>query len=349
MNEDQLHEFARNLVNYPRKPRKQRRSVHKRWKKRVRKLKPVVLWAENADFTEEQKKEIRWKALYEASDKWTTLFLMMATPNFTELATKLGKSEAQLQTLYQMYHGGSVMTVDPRFILPPHPSPSMRIEREHLPKYEQMGQWVAQRKFNGVHSVIWIFQDKVAMWDRRGITQTFYKLTPSMTRCLLSLNRDPHKELIVVGEVLHSKAKSKITNAQCATHTIVLFDVIYYGDHLTRMTQLERLALLSEMCGNPTVMEPGGFAGSTSRALVVRDDEESHLWLAQVFNDDFLYHFDECIEEDKHKNDKYPEIEGLVLRIKDSRLTVGGSGDVNWLLRCRKPKISTDGTSVYQF
>jgi hypothetical protein len=220
----------------------------------------------------------------------------------------------------------------------------MRIRREDLPTYEAMGKFITQRKFNGTHVVIWVYKDEVMLWDRRGTPLTLYTLTAAQKRNLLSLERDPEKELILCGELLHTKAKSKISNEQAATDTIVLFDVIYYGDHLTQMTQVERLDFLAAICRNPTDKEAGTFRGATKRAFVVRDDGDAHLWLAEVFTKEFDYHFDECFDEDSKGRDKYPEIEGLMLRLAGSKLRSGGSGDVDWLIRCRKFK---DG--IYNF
>lgn len=228
-----------------------------------------------------------------------------------------------------------------RFVNPPHAGSKQIIRRVDLKTYEQMGTWLAQRKFNGTHSVIWIHNDEIALWDRHGVPQTLYKLTPSMKECLLKLKHD--KEMVVVGELLHSKAKSKITNQQVAKDTIVLFDILYYGDHLTAMNQVERLVFLSEICGKPEVMEENS-PGMISRGLVVARKDESNLWLAETFMDDFLYHFDEIIEKDKHGNDRYPEIEGLMLRLKDNHLRAGQKGDVNWMVKCRKYK-----DKVYNF
>jgi len=230
----------------------------------------------------------------------------------------------------------------PRFILPPHPNPHMRIRREDLPLYESMGKYVAQRKFNGTHTVLWIYQDQVVIWDRRGITMTFYRLTEGMNKCLLRLNRDPSKELVMAGEVLHTKAKSKITDKQEATNTICLFDVLMYGDYLTKLTQVDRLELLKEICRDPINLEPAKFPGATQRALMVNQQDEATLWLAETFTEEFQYHYDECCTDqtDKQGRDRYHEIEGLVLRQKDSKIRIGqhGVGDVDWLVRCRKPK-----------
>lgn len=230
----------------------------------------------------------------------------------------------------------------PRFILPPHPPTANKCKREDLDYYESQGLWVAQRKFNGTHVVIWVYRDSVSLWDRRGSHLTLYKLTESMKGCLCNLNLNG-KETVFAGELLHTKAKRKDTDKQAAENTIVLFDVLFHENHLIKINQDERLNLLEELCGNPKELEPGGFFGATKRALIVNQQNESNLWLAERFYDEFSYHFDECMEEDKGI-DKYPEIEGLILRLKNSKLHSNPKRDVEWIIRCRKPK-----NKIYDF
>lgn len=239
--------------------------------------------------------------------------------------------------------------MEPRFILPPHPKSDAHIRRQDLPIYDDLGSFVAQRKFNGTHGVIWIGGDTVSIWDRRGIPLTLYKLNASMRKCLLGLNRDPDKETIIAGEILHTKAKSERTGEQEARDTIILFDILVHkSEPLTQMNQVDRLKLLADVCGNPTKPEGPKFFGATSRALVIAEHQESatdeaHLWLAETFMDDFQYYYDECCYDqlDKQGRDKYKEIEGLVLRQRDSRLQFknGGIGDVDWIIRCRKDRL----------
>lgn len=233
------------------------------------------------------------------------------------------------------------MKLKPTFILPPHPSPRVCIQRKDLPHYESTKQYIAQRKFNGTHSVISIVNDKIGMWERRGNEMTLYKMPDSMKSCLLGLPIAKDRMLTVVGELMHTKAKSKVTDQQELTNTIILFDILVYGDPL-KMNQMDRLKLLDDICGNPKVLEPAKFLGAARRALVVRETNESKLWLAENWLDEFQYHYDECCHDqlDKQGRDRYTEIEGLMLRRKDNVLnfTSKGIGDVNWLIRCRKEK-----------
>ena len=117
-----------------------------------------------------------------------------------------------------------------------------------------------------------------------------------------------------------------------ASFTIVLFDLLFAGVYLASMSAEKRLEELAGCCG-PTQPEERG------RALVVKQVGESNLWLAESFDDDFLFHFDEFWDDDEGGNDKWPEIEGLILRRRDGLLLSGDRlQDVEWMLRCRKPK-----------
>src|SRR6266404_3361584 len=161
------------------------------------------------------------------------------------------------------------------FILPPHPKSSMKIQREDLPFYEGQRIWVAQRKFNGVHVVIWTNGKDVEIWERTGKSLTLYKLTESMKKCLASLAKN--KEIVVVGELLHSKAVNKTTQQQEAKDTIVLFDILKHNKLLTNLSQIDRLVLLAYLCGNPKTLESPKFPGATRRALIVKTEGISNL------------------------------------------------------------------------
>jgi len=157
-----------------------------------------------------------------------------------------------------------------------------------------------------------------------------------MKKCFLALDIDPKQEYIFDGELLHTKAVLQATGQQAAKNTIVLFDLLWAGNYLLNWSFEERYNLLAKLCYNPTELEP------KKRGLVVVTSGESQLWLAEVFKDDFEYHYYEMYEFDTAGNDKYPEIEGLVLKMKGSasRLIKLGQKkyDVDWMMRCRKTK-----------
>jgi len=232
------------------------------------------------------------------------------------------------------------MMKNPRFIFPPHPSPGMMITPEMLPQHEAAHAWVAQRKFNGAHCVIWLYRNQFSIWNRRGEPFGTYQVTEGMKRCLLyGLDRDYDTEYVLDGELLHNKAKIKTTGKQAQENTIVLFDVLFAGKHLTQLTTMGRLDLLYKLAP-PSELETKG------RAWRVDDCDESKLWVAETFHDEFNYHFWEMYEFNDRGEDQYPEIEGLVLKLKDAKNTSVGNrpNDVTWMVRCRKTK-----EKIYQF
>jgi ATP-dependent DNA ligase len=232
------------------------------------------------------------------------------------------------------------VTAVPRFLFPAHPPSSMKITPDMLNYHEQQGAWIAQRKFNGSHAVIWVYQNQVEMWNRQGEPFSTYRPTESMKRCFLhSLNRDYDTEYVFDGELLHTKAKLQSTQKQAADNVIVLFDMLYAGKYLTSLTTMERLELLHKIAP-PTVLEP------KKRAHKICQEDESQLWLAETFTEEFSYRFWEMYEQDTAGFDKYPEIEGLVLKQKDAKNTSLGTrpNDVTWMLKCRKTK-----EKIYQF
>lgn len=219
------------------------------------------------------------------------------------------------------------------FIYPPHPQTKLKIRPESLDRLEQEGGWIAQRKYNGSHCVVHIKKGKVQIWNRIGEPFRTYQLMPSMIGCFLQ-GIDDSLELVLDGELLHTKAKSKITNKQAQTNTIVLYDILFCNRILLQMPFEERYNLLSGICGKPKIYEP------KKRGLAVSKVEESELWLAENFLEEFAYRFYEMYEFDREGNDKFPEIEGLVCkRGKGSFLNIGNTKyDVSWMMRVRKTK-----------
>ncbi len=225
------------------------------------------------------------------------------------------------------------------FFFPPHPSVHFKIPPDQLPNLEKQSGWLAQRKYNGWHSVIHVNRDKniCNLWNRRGKPFEKYQLTPEMRECFF---RQFSGDVVLDGELLHGQAISQITGQQALRHTIVLFDILYLNKNLLTEDFGERIFLLSSICGDPKSLE------IKKRGLVVQEVGESRLWLAQLFQDEFLYRFYEMYDFDSSGLDKYPDIEGLVCkRVKNSRLGLGNiQYDVNWMMRVRKTKEKT-----YQF
>jgi hypothetical protein len=217
-----------------------------------------------------------------------------------------------------------------KFYFPPHPGPKNKIRYVDLPLYDKLNRFVAQRKYNGSHAVI--HYPSMQIWDRRGKPLFSYKMSESMKECFHSLNLK--KEYVFDGEVLHTKAKSKITGKQSATNTIVLFDLLFAGRYLSGVPFIDRMNLLDEVCKHPRQLE------EKNRALLVDNAGVSNLWLAETFNSDFLNKFYEFFDyHAKTGEDKFPEIEGLILKNKAGMLLSGGKlEDNDWIVRVRKEK-----------
>ena len=119
------------------------------------------------------------------------------------------------------------------------------------------------------------------------------------------------------GELLDAK-----TVTPAYKHRIVLFDILFSGKYLFGVDQLSRLDLLRKICGNPCTLEP-----NLGLALQVTEN----LWMLETWEEGFVQHYERLLAQ--------PEIEGLVLRQKISRLDTVGTRqyDAAWILRCRKP------------
>lgn len=202
-------------------------------------------------------------------------------------------------------------------LYPPHPE--SKISSHKLEQYERTGEWLAQRKFNGTHILLYVSKDrKVGIFTRHGTPPAIFSLSKSHVQQILSLNLELGKDYWLNGELLDHKTKSKSYKGK-----IVLFDVLHAGSYLIKkLDQSQRLDLLSEICNHPTELESAGGI-----ALKVTDD----IWMAETWRDNFQKHFQEFLHLD--------EIEGLILRKARSFIDNFGQKQysVPWIVRCRKP------------
>lgn len=207
-----------------------------------------------------------------------------------------------------------------RILYPPRPS--SKIEPATLDSYEtgrRAGKWLCQRKFNGTRIVVYISANREVCYllTRHGESPKQFVLTDGIAAQLCALNLIAGHDYWLDGELLHSK-----TTTPFYKQRIVLFDVLHAGKYLFGVSQLERLAMLNDICRSPSTLEKqGGIALAISE----------NIWLAQTWLDDFPAHFKDKIA--------LPEIEGLVLRLAQSKLTNFGNKqyNVDWIVRCRKP------------
>ncbi len=202
-----------------------------------------------------------------------------------------------------------------KILYPPHPH--IRIFKNKLDNYESDGKWIAQRKFNGTNVVVNISKyGDIGILTRHGTAPKLFSLSRSHIEQINSLNFEKGKEYWLNGELLDHKTKNPAYKKK-----IVFFDVLYAGNYLVRkMNQDQRLQLLSSICKD---------AKNTENEIATKCTKD--IWMAESWNQDFKYHFEEFIDRD--------EIEGLILRRKDSFIDNFGfkAHDVNWMVKCRKP------------
>ena len=199
------------------------------------------------------------------------------------------------------------------------PRPKGRVESARLVQYEKKGTHVVQRKFNGTHVLVNISVDReVGILNRHGEAPRQFSLSQEHINEFLSLNLEEGKEYWLQGELLNNKTKTPEYK-----NRIVLFDVLQAGRYLFgRPQQMDRLAILDQICKHPTELEP-----NQGIALKVTEN----IWMAQTWDKDFQKHYEEFLDLD--------EIEGVVLREKKNVIDNYGQKeyDVRWMLRVRKP------------
>lgn len=203
-----------------------------------------------------------------------------------------------------------------KIIFPPHPD--TKIPPARLADYEKTGKWVAQRKYNGTHVLVYVSpQREVRILTRHGWPPKLFTLTKDHVRDICSLNLEEGKEYWLNGELLDHKTTTPKYKGK-----IVFFDILAAGKYLFNgPNQLARLELLAKVCRNPTQLEP--YKGI---ALQVTD----RIWMAETWQDNFVARYKDLIT--------LPEIEGLILRQKTSVLDNFGQKEyqVPWILRVRK-------------
>lgn len=185
-----------------------------------------------------------------------------------------------------------------------------------LHRYENSGQWVAQRKFRGSRIVVHISKNRdVLTGSRHGKPFANFELSSSLKDELISnLNLEPDKDYWLDGELMNKDIDS--------TKEIIFFDVLYAGKYLFyRPTQIERFQILNQICNFPTKKCSSGIALEISK----------NFWLAELFDKNFEDRYKESLEN--------PQLEGLVLRKKNVGLDSLGEKEyeTSSLIRCRKP------------
>jgi ATP-dependent DNA ligase len=198
------------------------------------------------------------------------------------------------------------------------PRPKHRIRPVELPEYENEGDWVAQRKFNGTRTLIHVTEKFEVEAFRPGREPHLqWRISEDIKNQVRSLNIERGKEYWFDGELLNNKTETSEYKDK-----IVLWDILQAGAYFFNSPDLlGRYKKLQTICGNPKEYEP-----HNKIALKVTQN----IWLAETFHEDFENRYKEIIQLD--------EIEGLVLKRANSKLKNWGTKkyEVSWQLRCRK-------------
>jgi hypothetical protein len=196
------------------------------------------------------------------------------------------------------------------------PRPKGKLPPQELSYYESTGRWVAQYKYNGSRNLIHVDEEgRVGFFSRHGSTHVKFVPTSRHVEQVLALPGLVRGQAYWLDSELLNKTVTEVTKDK-----IVLFDVLQVGRYFYQHpAQMERLEILAGICGYPSVPEP-----NRGIALKVTDD----LWMAETFDKDFLTLF---------RRDLGPEVEGLLLRLKDFVLEVFGQQEyeTHMMLRCR--------------
>ena len=205
-----------------------------------------------------------------------------------------------------------------RYLYPPRPVG--KTPPATLARFEKLGTWAIQLKFNGTRTVIQITPDgKVNFFNRHNSEHKQFVPSRAIIAEVLSLDLPRGKEHWLDGELLNNKTTDSRYKERIVIFDVLMFDGKYFFGGPSQMVRLE---ILRKICRCPKVVEP-----ANGIALVITE----HLWMAETWEKDFVAHFNQFIHTD--------EIEGLVLRQKSSVIDHVGTReyDVDWLVRCRKP------------
>jgi ATP-dependent DNA ligase len=203
-----------------------------------------------------------------------------------------------------------------KIIYPPRPKGA--VPPTDLPHYDELGLFCIQPKYNGSRSIIHIAEDRrVQIFSRHGRAHHSYTMPLPIQNEILALPGLPKATEIWLDGELMVKTTPEDTKGK-----IILFDVLHYKEYLfLQYTQVERLNLLAKICGEPTKLDPWRGMG-----YQISDN----LLMAPTFFSNF---------KDEFLKDYGDEVEGLVLRKKDSLIDNFGQKEyeVPWLIRCRRP------------
>jgi len=204
-----------------------------------------------------------------------------------------------------------------RILFPPRPKGKMNPKAE-LVSAERTGRFVAQRKFNGTRTLMYVDSEGgITLFDRYGRENKYQFSHEQKAEAREALILQAGWEYWLDGELMHFKTKG-------IKNTLVFYDLLWEKEFLFGCNQIERLQRLAAICNHPISLD------TDEKALYVSQS----LRLAEVFDNDFMALFEQSF------NPTWDWCEGLVLRDRNSVLDTPCykvNEEVRWQKRCRKP------------
>jgi len=197
-----------------------------------------------------------------------------------------------------------------RYVYPPRPKG--RTTPSDLNIFDSSGQWLVQRKYNGVRNLVHRMADgSIFFFNRHGKEQSKIRPTKSMVEAIKSIGFKDGREYVLDGELLKFENGSSI---------LVIFDLLWDGKYLFGSpSQVDRLEILRGLWGKENF--------DCDYGCKLSED----LFLANYWTKGFAKEFDRVLGHSK--------IEGLVLRKRHSALDDYGYHEYETTsqVRCRKP------------
>jgi len=205
------------------------------------------------------------------------------------------------------------------YLFPPRPEQTTK--NTELDKYDN-GLYIGQPKYNGTCANLFMNETETIFMNRHKEVIKAGDYSKVDFRGLYS----GKGWMVLCGEWLNKNKKGEDGNP--FNLKFILWDILVYnGEYLLGKTMTERLALLEELypCCKMVVNEKGMLA-------------YSHLCITKfnnVFKSPTYYNNFSLLYDSLVKTDLY---EGIVLKRKDAKLTVGMSEKNNntWQIKCRK-------------
>jgi ATP-dependent DNA ligase len=176
----------------------------------------------------------------------------------------------------------------------------MNVEQDSFVEMSNDPAWVAEKKYNGQRTCLWIIDGKVQFWGRHGKLLK-YNQDPDADMVAYLIKKFPKGVFLFDGELRHNKTKG-------VRDKLVLWDVLIFRDRLLNKEQywVRRAILENRLEGTDQVK------------------------LIHQYRTDFKQVYNSVITDD--------EIEGLVIKNLHSKINISRTSgqNSNWMYKIRK-------------